>query len=103
MLKSFWQLTMRFVALAILAITVTFSNPLLAQVTPSPKVTSPPATELQGTAKEQALPCPGDNAGSTKSDTGMPCEPVVKTNTPKSEGTYDMPAIKKFDRELYGD
>jgi hypothetical protein len=106
MLKSFWQITLRFVALTILAIAVTFSNPIFAQINPAPKVTYPSSPELRGN-KEKAIICPEGtperNEESVKTRAGVPCIQTPKNQESLPENPYDMEAIHKFDRELYGD
>jgi hypothetical protein len=104
MLKSFWQITLRFVALTILAIAVTFNNPLLAQTTSGTEVTRPSSTVIRDDSK---IICPDNNQGnkesSTNTEKGIPCVQTAKSKKPQSENPYDMEAIHKFDQELYGD
>lgn len=107
MLKSFWQITLRFVALTILAIAVTFSNPLFAQTTSAPEMTQPSSAEIRDHSKDTAIPSPENtlenNGGSAKTETGVPFDETTKIQETLPENPYDMEAIHKFDRELYGD
>ncbi len=107
MLKSFWQITLRFVALTILAIAVTFSNPLFAQAASAPEMTQPSSDEIRDNSKEKAIPCPentlGNKGDSVKTETGVPCIEATKKQETLPENPYDMETIHKFDLELYGD
>jgi hypothetical protein len=106
-LKSFWQIILRFVALTILAIAVTFNNPLFAQTTSAAEMTQPSSAETRDDSKQKAIPSQENTlenkGGSAKTETGVPFDKTTKIQETLPENPYDMEAIHKFDRELYGD
>jgi hypothetical protein len=103
MLKSFWQKTLQFLVFTAIAIAITFSSPLLAQATSSAEGPSSPSMETKNMEKEREVVCPEGQSSITKDGNTIPCKQAEKDIPSPPANTYDMEAIKKFDRELYGD
>jgi hypothetical protein len=108
MLKSFRQLVLRCLVFSLLAIALTFSNlafsnPLLAQVTPSSDGPNPPSTELKSDVKETTTIKLDEKSGVTEPEKDIARESATKVKSPEIQDEYNMNAIHKFDQELYGD
>jgi hypothetical protein len=109
MMKSLWRISLQFISLILfLAIaTVTFSTPLLAQDTSSTEVTSPSSLELIKADKDKSSECP-EQSENGKALTKGDCKKAPKVAPSSSASSqppssYDRDAMKKYDRELYGD
>ncbi|MEE3718574.1 hypothetical protein V2H45_17680 [Tumidithrix elongata RA019] len=108
MLKSLWRRNLQFVALTLfLAIaTFTFSSSLLAQATSSPEVASP-ASEVVDADKDKSSECPeqSENGTAAAKEDCKKAPKVAPSSSASSQSpsAYDRNAMKKYDRELYGD
>jgi hypothetical protein len=108
MLKLFRQLALRCLAFSLLAIALTFSNlafsnPLLAQVTPSSDGPNPASTELKSTEKARTTVSPDKKLDVMESEKDTTGEQTTKLKSSEPQDEYDMNAIHDFDQELYGD